>query len=294
MDRGRRRLQPVPDQALRRGPARGRSVERRRVDDASGPFHCFRCGGRRLIDEAERGAQVARGGLLHLREPLVRRITRLAFLPEHRQAGGALHAIASPWPRDAAFKRWVAAPSAVSEDAGRRLGAPGVAGQLTLRASGIRADRIPPVRSLARRDRPTANSVCVNHTAASGESAVDDTLLTLDQARAALIGDVAERSNAWPSIKTLRRAYSAGHLAVVQPVAGGRVMVWRSELMRWASARRMQPTPSPDATAPRPGPRRSARRRPAAPKPKRGAIDPAGREREGAPPRLSLDDLKAA
>src|SRR5438034_957231 len=60
---------------------------------------------------------------------------------------------------------------------------------------------------------------------------VDDTLLTLEQARAALLGDAAaERSNAWPSIKTLRRAYSAGQLAVVQPVAGGRVMGWKPEL----------------------------------------------------------------
>ena len=36
MDRGRRRLQPVPDQALRRGPARGRSVERRHLQRAEG------------------------------------------------------------------------------------------------------------------------------------------------------------------------------------------------------------------------------------------------------------------
>jgi hypothetical protein len=51
---------------------------------------------------------------------------------------------------------------------------------------------------------------------------VNDTLLTLEEARAALIGDAAaERSNAWPSIKTLRRAYAAGRLAVVQPVPGG-------------------------------------------------------------------------
>src|SRR3954451_14095898 len=65
----------------------------------------------------------------------------------------------------------------------------------------------------------------------------DDTLLTLDQARAALLGDAAaERSNAWPSIKTLRRAYASGELAVVQRVAGGRLMVWRSELLRWAFA----------------------------------------------------------
>ncbi len=82
---------------------------------------------------------------------------------------------------------------------------------------------------------------------------VSDTLLTLDQARAALIGDGAERSNAWPSIKTLRRAYSAGQLAVVQPVAGGRVMVWRSELMRWASAPRVALTPPPEARAPQSG-----------------------------------------
>ena len=126
---------------------------------------------------------------------------------------------------------------------------------------------------------------------------MDDTLLTLDQARAALIGDAADRSNAWPSIKTLRRAYSAGQLAVVQPVAGGRVMVWRSELMRWASARRATPAPGPDAGAPRPSaspPRRPYRTRPGAPKPERGVTDPAARERTGAPPRLSLNELKVA
>ena len=124
---------------------------------------------------------------------------------------------------------------------------------------------------------------------------MDDTLLTLDQARAALIGDAAaERSNAWPSIKTLRRAYSAGHLAVVQPVAGGRVMVWRSELMRWASAPRVAPTTPPKRHCAAPRPRQPARRQPAAPKPSAAAIASAGRERKGAPPRLSLDDLKAA
>ena len=79
---------------------------------------------------------------------------------------------------------------------------------------------------------------------------VDDTLLTLDQARVALLGDVAaERSNAWPSIKTLRRAYTSGQIAVVQLVAGGRVMVWRSELMRWASAPRAAPKQSLETSA---------------------------------------------
>jgi hypothetical protein len=126
---------------------------------------------------------------------------------------------------------------------------------------------------------------------------VDDTLLKLDQARAALIGDAAEHSNAWPSIKTLRRAYTGGQLAVVQPFAGGRVMVWRSELMRWASARRAAPTPGPDARAPRSGPsppRPHQRRPPAAPKPERTVPARAARERTGAPPRLSLHELKVA
>jgi hypothetical protein len=144
---------------------------------------------------------------------------------------------------------------------------------------------------------PTLNSVSADCAASSGKTAVDDTLLTLDQARAALIGDVAERSNAWPSIKTLRRAYSAGQLAVVQPVEGGRVMAWRSELMRWASARRATPTPGPDASTPRPAPSspgRPSRRQPATPKPERTVSDPATRERRGAPPRLSLDELKVA
>jgi hypothetical protein len=125
-------------------------------------------------------------------------------------------------------------------------------------------------------------------------SPVNDTLLTLDQARVALIGEAAaERSNAWPSIKTLRRAYSAGQLAVVQPAAGGRVMVWRSELMRWASAPRTASKGSADAPprAPRPAPpSRPARKQPAAPAP----TATASRPRNGLPPRLSLDELKAA
>jgi len=127
---------------------------------------------------------------------------------------------------------------------------------------------------------------------------VSDTLLTLDQARAALIGDAAaERSNAWPSIKTLRRAYSAGQLAVVQHVAGGRVMVWRSELMRWASAPRVALTPPPEAGAVRSGttpPRPPTRGQPATPKAERAATTSTGRERKGAPPRLSLEELRAA
>jgi hypothetical protein len=125
---------------------------------------------------------------------------------------------------------------------------------------------------------------------------VDDTLLTLDQARAALLGDAAaERSNAWPSIKTLRRAYASGELAVVQRVAGGRVMVWRSELLRWASAPRAAPKKSPEATARGSArPRKPVRRQPVGPTSKRTVSPSAGRERKSAPPRLSLDDLKAA
>lgn len=124
----------------------------------------------------------------------------------------------------------------------------------------------------------------------------DDTLLTLDQARAALLGDAAaERSNAWPSIKTLRRAYTSGQLAVVQLVAGGRVMVWRSELMRWANAPRAAPKQSPEASAHGSAERRQpARRQPVASKPKRTVSPTAGRKRKSAPPRLSLDDLNAA
>jgi len=123
---------------------------------------------------------------------------------------------------------------------------------------------------------------------------VDDTLLTLDQARVALLGDAAaERSNAWPSIKTLRRAYTSGQLAVVQLVAGGRVMVWRSELMRWASAPRAAPKQSLETSARGCAPRQPARRQPPGSKSKR-TVSPAGRERKSAPPRLSLDDLKAA
>jgi len=123
---------------------------------------------------------------------------------------------------------------------------------------------------------------------------VNDTLLTLDQARAALIGETAaERSNAWPSIKTLRRAYSAGQLAVVQPAAGGRVMVWRSELMRWASAPRAPSNCSTDPPPPLPGsapPSRPARKPSGAP----ARTATASGKRNGVPPRLSLDELKAA
>jgi hypothetical protein len=116
----------------------------------------------------------------------------------------------------------------------------------------------------------------------------DDTLLTLDQARVALLGDAAaERTNAWPSIKTLRRAYTSGQLAVVQRVAGGRVMVWRSELLRWASAPRVALNQSPEPTA-----RGSARTR--KPTSKRTVSPSAGPDRKSAPPRLSLADFKAA
>jgi hypothetical protein len=120
-------------------------------------------------------------------------------------------------------------------------------------------------------------------------------LLTLDQARAALLGDAAaERSNARPSIKTLRRAYASEELAVVQRVAGGRVMIWRSELLRWASAPRASKQ-TPEATAPgRARPRNPLRRQPVRPTSTRTVSPPARRERKSAPPRLSLDDLKAA
>jgi hypothetical protein len=125
---------------------------------------------------------------------------------------------------------------------------------------------------------------------------VDDALLTLDQARAALLGDAAaERSSSWPSIKTLRRAYTSGQLAVVQHVAGGRVMVWRSELLRWASAPRAAPKQSPEATARGSArPRKPVRRQPVGPTSKRPVSPSAGRERKSPPRRLSLDDLRAA
>ena len=158
---------------------------------------------------------------------------------------------------------------------------------------GVRVKAVPHAPAL---DGTPIVDAAPNASRPQAGASVDDTLLTLDQARAALLGDAAaERSNAWPSIKTLRRAYSAGQLAVVQPVAGGRVMVWRSELMRWASAPRAAPKQSPEATARGSArPRKPARRQPAAPKPKRPVSPSAGHERKGAPPRLSLDDLKAA
>ena len=124
----------------------------------------------------------------------------------------------------------------------------------------------------------------------------DDMLITLDQARAALLGEAAAgRSKAWPSIKTLRRAYTSGQLAVVQRVAGGRVMVWRSELLRWASAPRATTQQSLETSSPGSAPpRQPARRHLAGPRSKRTMSPSAGRERKSAPPRLSLDDLKAA
>jgi hypothetical protein len=124
----------------------------------------------------------------------------------------------------------------------------------------------------------------------------DDTLLTLDQARVALLGDAAaERTNAWPSIKTLRRAYTSGQLAVVQRVAGGRVMVWRSELLRWANAPRATPEQSPGPSARGSArPREPERKRAVGPKTRRSASPSAARDRKSAPPRLSLDDLKVA
>jgi hypothetical protein len=141
-----------------------------------------------------------------------------------------------------------------------------------------------------------------------------DVLLTLDEARVALIGECDSRSDAWPSIKTLRRAYQAKQLAVFQRVPGGRVMVWRSELMRWASGERAQmsqegrapqhstaPVPPPPKHGARRKAARSATRRAAGntkPKTAGTAKPPVGlasrREPEGVPPRLSLAELRAA
>jgi len=127
-----------------------------------------------------------------------------------------------------------------------------------------------------------------------------DALLTLNQARAALIGEhAAERPGAWPSIKTLRRAYEAGQLTVIQPVPGGRVMVWRSEIMRWAGAPRsarasMQVRVSQRPTAPAPPkPRKPQPATKAAAKSVSTAL-PTRRERAGVPQRLSLAELTAA
>jgi hypothetical protein len=129
-------------------------------------------------------------------------------------------------------------------------------------------------------------------------SIVNDTLLTLHQARVALLGEVAAAySNAWPSIKTLRRAYSTGQLAVVQRAAGGRVMVWRSELMRWASTPRAAPMEPAEPRPRQPGvtPARQPRHsKPAAPKPSPTATATSNRGHKGAPPRLSLPQLKSA
>jgi hypothetical protein len=122
----------------------------------------------------------------------------------------------------------------------------------------------------------------------------DDDLLTLDEATA-----IAR----YKSVKTLRRAYTRGDLAVVQPVPGGRVRVWRSELMRWLSAPRVmtragvhQGSPQ-HPTAPQPRMARTPARKAAkATAAHAGATGSAAsrREPEGAPPRLSLADLSAA
>lgn len=128
-----------------------------------------------------------------------------------------------------------------------------------------------------------------------------DALLTLDQARTALIGErAASRTDAWPSVKTLRRAYTAGRLAVIQPVPGGRVMVWRSEIMRWAREPRAVLVPTetrvpepPNAPVP-PKPSKARQRPGTATKAKAPTALAARRERKGVPERLSLAELQAA
>ena len=166
---------------------------------------------------------------------------------------------------------------------------------------GVRVKAVPLAPALD--GTPIVDAAPIASRPQAGAS-VDDTLLTLDQARAALLGDAAaERSNAWPSIKTLRRAYASGELAVVQRVAGGRVMVWRSELLRWASTPRAAPKQSPEAIARGCArPRKTVRRQPARPSSKRTrkptskrTVSPsAGHDRKSAPPRLSLADFKVA
>ena len=158
---------------------------------------------------------------------------------------------------------------------------------------GVRVTAVPHAPAL---DGTPIFDAASNASRPQAGASVDDTLLTLDQARAALLGDAAaERSNAWPSIKTLRRAYASGELAVVQRVAGGRVMVWRSEVLRWASMPRAAPKRSREATTRGCArPRKPVRRQPAGPTSMRPVSPLAGHERKSAPPRLSLDDLKAA
>lgn len=134
-----------------------------------------------------------------------------------------------------------------------------------------------------------------------GRALETDALLTLNEARAALIGENANRKDAWPSIKTLRRAYEAEQLAVIQPVPGGRVMVRRSEIMRWAgtprAARRStrSSVPQPKTPPATPKQRRQSQRKAT------GRVEAAGpgvpavsRECAGMPPRLSMADLRAA
>ena len=121
----------------------------------------------------------------------------------------------------------------------------------------------------------------------------DDELLTLEEATA-----IAR----YKSVKTLRRAYARGDLAVVQPVPGGQIKVWRSELMRWLCTRDTTPTSperdgSPERRATRGAPTRgTVGRKPGGTRGMHtGRPDfPASRPKpKGAPPRLSLADVKA-
>jgi hypothetical protein len=121
----------------------------------------------------------------------------------------------------------------------------------------------------------------------------DDELLTLEEARAI---------SRYKSVRTLRRAYTRGDLAIVQPVPGGPVKVWRSELLRWLNAPRPIPTTSTQLASSPPArserPRKSATlgtsakataTRSRVPRPEAARCEPAG-----APPRLSLAEVSAA
>lgn len=119
----------------------------------------------------------------------------------------------------------------------------------------------------------------------------DDELLTLEEATA-----IAR----YKSVKTLRRAYTRGDLAVVQPVPGGQVKVWRSELMRWLCARcvtSMAPRHELAPGSPRAPMARTAARdaaKASSAQTRRAGSAASRPEPNGAPPRLSLADVSGA
>lgn len=100
----------------------------------------------------------------------------------------------------------------------------------------------------------------------------------------------ALRLTPYENVKTLRRAYEAGELAVHQPRPGAMITVDPDELNRWLRRPREATTTKKIRSRIEKGRTADALRRPTTP-----SVEPLDiEERRGIPPRLTLADLKAA